>query len=1219
MAVSKGGESFLKEVVQPIRIAHAGRQYSLKEYVELPKGKRSGDEAAVVDALFTPRFLSWLGYSDTDWIYNRSKGEQERPDFQVVPQGATAFLVEDKNTTEEFAPAHVAQMRRYTSGTTGYALWTNARTIIALRFQPKGNYEVLAHVDIAQADESANEASFALLHLLFRRERYVELPAILDRIAVDEEHWERTAISADGAREEFIASTKSVLREIAVTARAQVEQAEAELTRSRSASAHTAKFLQHCVDRLISSLESVQGESRKALAGQLRHLVSEPGSLDERQLAAARPKQLTRGEGVKWQQAVEELSARVIAFREQELPRSRLRKIATAYEIWKERYKIIEDEGADEASRLHAYSEQVAYTFFARLLLARILEDRKILPRLISDGGLRDWRNFLKTHFDTTVRPRERAALMPEALLSLLYRSVSRYYKHFFSQPVFDWFEPDDYLLATALDKLSRYDFTEIEEDILGFTYEAYIDEVARLRKGHFLTPSAIVDLMLDQAGYAGREIIGKRLIDPSVGSGSFLVHAARRLRDAIDEATKARKLTPKQHREEVARAFIRHVQRDLYGLEINPFSCYLSELNLFIQLLDDLVYLWSECGSLEEVDRFQVFNTNSLELPRRVLFQNEQLEDDFRLDEAWPLKNQGEGTFDFVVGNPPYVNRGVIVDAPAYQDVPFYRTILSGDQNTYLLFLKVAAYYAGPECVVSQIIPVNIIGDSSTEAARRLLDSEDWSVSAITRFYRREVLFEGVLQRVCTVTAKKTKKKSASIIVSGGRTVEDAQQSGSEFARADVMHASMDSQNKNWAHAWLVSSERIHYEIWNHIRGNAVSDLQSWTRERVKFQKGDVNKTRTKIFRSDEESTAAVPITCADKIENFGPWERDTWLDPAIDLKRARLSKKAFADARRERDERILRVAELEHVEWVLGLKSVTGMEAIRPIRGTLLHRSAKNPFLLDDTMQVAFALRESDNEMVQAVFGLLVSAVPNFIFQAFSTNANMTREALLRTPIPNLERMQRALARLALDAQQAGEALHKTLARYGGALRLAEISLDMSTVLRGSKLPCITLEDAVSRGILSAPSHPAWKVARSLSNGDFKASAPSHEAFARSAHVFLSEVDEPYQAGGKAALLPSPASFAKFEDYRERAQTEGETSYQGLLAARARLDELVFSAYEIRDEEWQRAILHGMPWAVEGREEMKRVERKILPASAAGSAKTTATRARSRRSSRR
>src|SRR5207302_831796 len=121
--------------------------------------------------------------------------------------------------------------------------------------------------------------------------------------------------------------------------------------------------------------------------------------------------------------------------------------------------------------------------------------------------------------------------------------------------------------------------------DIIGFTYEQYIDRTARNRKGHFLTRPEIVEYMLDLLGYSGRQVLGRRIFDPACGSGSFLVHAARRYRSALVEAICDKHRLPNEatiqanheRRLDLAREYVDALASRFFGMELNPFACYLA------------------------------------------------------------------------------------------------------------------------------------------------------------------------------------------------------------------------------------------------------------------------------------------------------------------------------------------------------------------------------------------------------------------------------------------------------------------------------------------------------------------------------------------------------------------------------------------------------------------------------------------------------------------
>ena len=118
----------------------AGADYTYLEYLGLPADQRSNDEADVVDIRFTEGVLEWLGFHKAEghFTYNRTTpGGSLRPDFTVQGAVETAFIWGDKNTADKFGEEHIGQLQRYAIGTAGYAVWSNARKIIALRFDAR--------------------------------------------------------------------------------------------------------------------------------------------------------------------------------------------------------------------------------------------------------------------------------------------------------------------------------------------------------------------------------------------------------------------------------------------------------------------------------------------------------------------------------------------------------------------------------------------------------------------------------------------------------------------------------------------------------------------------------------------------------------------------------------------------------------------------------------------------------------------------------------------------------------------------------------------------------------------------------------------------------------------------------------------------------------------------------------------------------------------------
>src|SRR5260370_11458123 len=539
-------------------------------------------------------------------------------------------------------------------------------------------------------------------------------------------------------------------------------------------------------------------------------------------------------------------------------------RIVQAYQIWSERQSDQED------VRPEVFAEQVAYVFFVRLLLVRVLEDKRIIsPRLASDGGFLEWSSYMARHF----KELDGIGILNENFSNILARKASNYYLHFFQQAVFDWFNPDDFILVETLEFLCRYNFYNITSDIIGFTYEAYIERNARDGKGHFLPRHDVVEYMLDLLDYTGPQIIGRRILDPASGSGSFLVHAARRYRKALvtyfcnsrnlpDSEASLQSNT--QLRKEFASRYLQDLTGSFFGMELNPFACYLAEMNLLIQALDDLFVL-QQSGDVRPIERFHIYNTDSLDLPREVLDNPDvtgtasgvsipdRLSDRLTY-EAHPIKarlgDYADGFF-YLISNPPYINRKQErFDVSRFRNAEFYRSVLSGDTNLYLLFLRLGLYYLAEYGQMIYIVPLTVFGDKSASAARKLLKAPPFSPDVATRFYRGDILFPGVDQAVGIIRVNRS-RPGPSILVSGGEDIPEVRATQFSTDLAKVVEAV--PQNDVWQGSWLVSNNQMSLDIWQHAKqmsSNFTTRLGTVLDSTFDRKQGDVNATALNPLR---------------------------------------------------------------------------------------------------------------------------------------------------------------------------------------------------------------------------------------------------------------------------------------------------------------------------------------------------------------------------------
>ena len=1176
-------ETFRAIVIEPLKINRGIQVLSYAEYLRLPATQRSNDEADVVDSRFTQKLLEWLGFEPADIAYNHPTPglPQNRPDFVAKMFGSTAFVVEDKSTDEQLDSASIHQLRRYTVGTSGYCLWTNARSIVGLRFDANGDYQTLVEVRVETVFGDApsqidQEANFEILQLLYRKARFSDLASIIDAIAIDENEWRQQAksLTDEVSLRNFINESRFVLDQLTTAIRARLSNVTLELEEAAEDLASSQEkylaILSNLFDRLKGGGGVNLAEVNK-LEEELQDLAPRLIDMDTTSIERSKPA-MSAATLPLWNSSIEEIKAVVSGLRERELARNESRRIRAAYLVWLERYKYIEgeergDDQAVESRRQRAFAEQVSYVFFVRLLLVRVLEDKGIMGRIVSDGGFKHWFSFLRS---SSLEDRVHE-IRGESFLPLVYSRVVSFYRHFFQQPVFDWFMPDDYLLALALYRLNMYNFKDVTNDLLGFTYEAFIDRVARNSKGHFLTPPSIVEFMLDRAEYSDSSIIGESLLDPACGSGSFLVHAARRLRQVIASNMSQRSQV------ECARLFIEQVKTRLVGLEVNPFSCYLAELNLFIQVLDDLALLW-KAGERPDIERFAIYNTNSLEMPQAILNSGHETfattfgDEATSLDEAAIIKSK-RATFSYVISNPPYVNRGIILGAKSYGDYPFYREVVKGDENFYLLFLRLATYYIAQGGSICFICPLNLFGDESTTRAREMINR--WNIQSITRFYARDLLFPGVLQGVCVLRFDHRPCNLSDFVeIRGGFSVAEAAQS------ATLLQSKRVIQNyparTTWNKPWLVNANTAAYDLWEFALNNSKQDLADLLEKKMEVGKGDVRSTWAKPMLHSGQIAHGLPLTKGKNVIDWGGWSTVAYLNPTSTISP---SVKDYTGSRWVQKQ-IQRIASLTSKETVLFLKEVSGLEMKRPIRGTILQRDNKHPVVADETLLVMYTLEEAYTNLAYAAFGLVTSEIYNFFFSLFSTNAHANFKEILRLPVPNWSpELEQRLASETKNVLQIYQQLHLHQQKYG--VEQAQ-HIAVNHTLLASGLPTLRLEELVLRGdiTLNGATQYSLEVLQSRGLLAFNprldaASVQALEAIIR-ANGKLS-----YLKDGKDLRVPNLRVATTFLDNLDRIEAERASIHSQVNIAQRALDDSILDAYGISNPAWREIVHTGVPWA--------------------------------------
>jgi len=209
-------------------------------------------------------------------------------------------------------------------------------------------------------------------------------------------------------------------------------------------------------------------------------------------------------------------------------------------------------------------------------------------------------------------------------------------------------------------------------DDAAGW-YEAGLPSRERKRRGHFSTPPALVERILDACGYLpDADLAHIRVLDPACGGGNFLAEAARRL------------LAYSRLRGLDRAAQIALVKRNLWGFDPDPVACFLAEMQLRVTMQE-------------------AWNSQEIPLHDHVL----------HVHQADGLALPWDPCVDLFVANPPYL-AAKNTDLSGYQS-----TLQRGQADTYLLFLGCVLQVVRPGGWIGLVLPDPVLARANAARER--------------------------------------------------------------------------------------------------------------------------------------------------------------------------------------------------------------------------------------------------------------------------------------------------------------------------------------------------------------------------------------------------------------------------------------------------------------------------------------------------------------------
>lgn len=200
------------------------------------------------------------------------------------------------------------------------------------------------------------------------------------------------------------------------------------------------------------------------------------------------------------------------------------------------------------------------------------------------------------------------------------------------------------------------YDFKMIPTETISGIYEDFLkaeDEKGKHKNGAFYTPRLLAEMTLDVLLEDETDsLLKKRFLDPSCGSGIFLVLLFNRL-----AAEWTHRNSKKAKNDEIKAEALRDIFRNnIRGVDLNPTACHIACFSLYLAYLDqfDPRAIKLHC---ETIGKF---------LPNLIASDKSDQPKSHReripvITEADFLKHSTEekNRFDYIIGNPPWAERG--------------------------------------------------------------------------------------------------------------------------------------------------------------------------------------------------------------------------------------------------------------------------------------------------------------------------------------------------------------------------------------------------------------------------------------------------------------------------------------------------------------------------------------------------------------------------------
>jgi N-6 DNA Methylase len=306
-------------------------------------------------------------------------------------------------------------------------------------------------------------------------------------------------------------------------------------------------------------------------------------------------------------------------------------------------------------------------------------------------------------------------------------------------QKVAGTFRGDDPGTGQLVLAFGNCDFSLIPIETLSVIYEQFLHSPTTQgsstgkQSGAFYTPIPLVNFMLEELDSLHPFHKGMKVLDPSCGSGAFLVQCYRRIVEQDEEFVPGHTMRLAHLRD--------LLESHIFGIDRDGDACRVAELSLSLTLLD-----YVDLSDLESPERFQLPDLHGTNIFKGDFFDKEA---------KWS-RVLGESKFDWIVGNPPWIElkSGQIADRdrPVWgwmQDVENQQKFPTGGNQVAEAFAWEVTNYLADGGYAGLLLPAMTLFKDESAAFRKALFG-NLTVSSVANFSNlAEVLFPGHKRRI--------------------------------------------------------------------------------------------------------------------------------------------------------------------------------------------------------------------------------------------------------------------------------------------------------------------------------------------------------------------------------------------------------------------------------------------------------------------------------------